>query len=179
MIFNDMRIFLVIFLLQSFVMLGYAQVTNPVTIEEKAVKYFCDQVLITETLINQFKIQFDGATNGIPSKVYDVANCLGHINLIKDSIPNKIYLDSLEQEFSQRERTVIRINAGCGQLSKRFLFKRSGYRLYLYNAIEYNGIYCVEFFLANRGNSTYTIIVTLDKNLVPLSYCIKAIKYEV
>lgn len=177
MIFNNMKIFCLIFLLHSFIKLGYAQVTNPSAIEEKAVKYFCDYVLIKETRINQLKIQFDGATNGKPSKVYDVANCLEDINLLKDSIPKKIYLDSLEQEFSQRKRTVIKISTGCEQLSKPSLFKRSGYRLYLYNAIEYNGTYCVEFFLANKKNSTYTIIVTLDKNLVPLNYCIKAITY--
>lgn len=161
----------------SFIKLGSAQITNHSTIEEKAVKYFCDQVLTKETPINKLKIQFDGATNGKPSKVYDVANCLGDINLLKDSIPNRIYLDSLEQKLSQRKRTVIKISTRCEQLSKHSLFKKSDYRLYLYNAIEYNGIYCVEFFLANKKNSTYTIVVSLDKNLVPLNYCIKAITY--
>ena len=177
MIFNNMRIFCLIFLLHSFIMLGYAQTTDHSTIEEKAVKYFCDHVLIKEKQINQLKIQFDGATNGKPSKVYDVANCLGDINLLKDSIPNRIYLDSLEQKLSQRKRTVIKISTECEQLSKHSLFGKSNYRLYLYNTIEYNGIYCVEFFLANKENSTYTIIVTLDKNLVPFNYYIKAITY--
>ena len=172
-----MKIFCLIFLVHSFTILGYAQITSHSTIEEKAVKYFCENVLTKETQINQLKIQFDGATNGKPSKVYDVANCLGDINLLKDSIPNKIYLDSLEQQLSQRKSSVIKINTRCELLSEHSLFKNSDYRLYLYNAIEYNGIYCVEFFLANKKNSTYTIIVTLDKNSVPLNYCIKAITY--
>lgn len=176
MIFNNLKIFWLTFLLHLFIMNGNAQVINHDTIEEKAVRYFCDQVLIKETRISQLKIQFDGATNGKPSKVYDVANCLKDINLFKDSIPNRVYLDSLEQKYSQTKSNIIKISTRCEQFYKRSL-KRNDYRLYLYNAIEYNGNYCVEFFLANKKSSTYTIVVTLDKNLVPFNYCIKAITY--
>lgn len=173
-----MKNFCLTLLMQFSMMLGYSQITNPINIEEKAVDYFCNHVLINEPQLNKLKIYFDGVTNGKPSNVYDVAFCLGDINLFKDSIPNKIYLDSLEQEFSQRKMNVIKINNRYKQLSKRSLFRRSGYRLSLYNAIKYNGIYCVEFFLTNKEWDTYTIIVILDKNLVPLNYCVNAIAYN-
>jgi hypothetical protein len=178
MIFNNLKIFCLTFLLCPFTMDAYTQITSPNTVEEKAFKYFCDQVLLQETRINQFRIWFDGSTNGKPSKIYDVANCLKHINLLKDSIPNKAYLDSIEQKYAQTKSNIIKISTPCKRFSKQTLFKKNGYRLYLYNAIEYNGNYCVEFLLANKKNSTYTIIVTLDKNLlVPLNHCIKAITY--
>ncbi|WP_353334311.1 hypothetical protein [Bacteroides sedimenti] len=177
MIINKMKLVYFIFLLCFFIMNSSAQTYNAGVVEESAVKYFCDNVLKKEARINQLKIQFNGATNGKPSNVYDVANCLEDINLLKDSIPNKEYLDSLERKYFQIKSNVIKISSKCERFSKRSLFKRNYYRLYLYNAIEYNEIYCVEFFLANKNYNTFTIIVFLDKKFVPMSYCIKAITY--
>lgn len=177
MILNNYKTFWLVCALHLFLVSSYAQVPNPNIIEEKAVNYFCDYVLKDVTQIRQFKIWFNGATNGKPSKIYDVANCLGDINLFKDSIPNKAYLDSLEQIYSQTKSRVIKITPMNKCFSKRSIFKKKGYRLYLYNPIGYKGNYCVEFFLANKEFNTYTIVVTLDTNLVPLNYCVKAIVY--
>lgn len=177
MIFSNLKTFWLVCALHFFLVSGYAQVPSPNIIEEKAVNYFCNYVLKDVTQISQSKIWFNGATNGKPSNIYDVANCLGDINLFKDSIPNKAYLDSLEQKYSQTKSNVIKIAHINECFSKRSIFKKKDYGLYLYNAIEYKGNYCIEFFLANKEFNTYTIVVTLDTNLVPLNYCVKAITY--
>jgi len=178
MIFSNLKTFWLVCALHFFLVSGYAQVPSSNIIEEKAVNYFCDYVLKDVKQISQSKILFNGATNGKPSRIYDVADCLGDINLFKDSIPNKAYLDSLEQKYSQTKSRVIKIAPINECFSKRSIFKKIDYGLYLYNAIEYKGNYYVEFFLANKEFDTYTIIVTLDTNLVPLNYCVKALTYD-
>lgn len=156
--------------------ISLAQQAKPLTFEETAVQYFCDQILKNDLLAN-VKVRFNGSTNGKKSKVYDVADCFGDINLLKDSIPNNSFLDSLDKFNFNYPKKNLKIKLKCREFKNHCILNKNAFRLNVYNAIEYKGNYCVEFFLVNRRLNTFTIVVNLDKNMEPLSYCIKPLTY--
>ncbi len=132
-------------------------------LEDKAVLYLCDSILKQDEQLSNIRINFKGCTNGKSSKIYDIADCIGDINLIKDSIPNRVYLDSLEREFTKKRYSKKRIANTCKKINYSTFFRKSTYRMHLYHAIEYKNNYYVEIYLINKLHSTYTISIQFDK----------------
>lgn len=166
-----------ILILNSSPFKGYSQINYEYKIEEIALKYFCENVLPNEPSINKLKIGFSGYTNGKPSQIYDVANCLRDIDLLKDSIPNENLLDSLESMYTKNQYNIIKVMPKCKRLSKISASSKFDYRLFLYNAIMYKNNYQVEIYLVSKTSNTITIIISLDKVMTPINYCIKFISY--
>lgn len=125
---------------------GYSQTS----FEEKAVSYFCIDIIEQIPLIKDVDIVFKGHTNGRPARIYDVADCLGDINLIKDSIPKRKFLDNLEKELSEMEFNKRKIDVTCSKFKKNLFLKRDFYSMIVYESIQYNERDIVEIFLLNK-----------------------------
>jgi hypothetical protein len=154
----------------------FSQVAQPThTLEEKALMYFCNNIESIDKNLNDYKIRFSGNTTGSGSNVYDIADCIGSINLIRDSIPGENVLDSLRDYYKSLNLKPKKINFTCKALQKRVVpLKKQNYSLQVFHAIEYNGYYFVEIYLANKKNSKWIIGVKFDKvSLEPISFCVK------
>ena len=145
------------------------------TLEEKALIYFCNNIESIDKSLNDYKIRFSGNTTGSASNVYDIADCIGSINLIRDSIPGENILDSLRNYHKRLNLEPKKLNFTCKALQKRIVpSKKQNYSLQIFHAIEYKGYYFVEIYLANKKNSSWIIAVKFDKvSLEPISYCVK------
>lgn len=175
-----MKVIYSILLLNPFILIvnTLAQSNIDNTVEEKAFQYFCEYVLVKEEAINKMRIVYkEKTTNGQPSSIYKVADCIGDINWIRGSIPNPRYLDSLEDAFSKTNYLCLKVDNSGKKFAKYSFLNRNSYRLFVFNTIEYKQLYCVEFLLINKyrtGDERCIIIVFLDKkNLAPLNYCKK------
>ena len=155
--------------------IGYSQ-TN---FEEKAISYFCIDIIEQIPLLKDVDIVFKGHTNGRPARIYDVADCLGNINLIKDSIPNRKFLDNLENELSKIEFNKRKIDVTCNKFKKNVFLKRDFYYMIVYESIRYNEREVVEIFLLNKKRQMYVVVVIEfdDCNQVS-NFCTSQIRYN-
>ncbi len=149
-------------------------------LENKAVKYFCEHISEINKDFIDTKIRFKGYTLEKYSRVYKIASCESDINLFKDSIPNKNYLDSLEQVYIIKEANKIKIEYLNKNLKRHIFapFNRKIYTMHVFNAIEYDNFYYVEIYLVNRGMATWSIGVKFDKeSLDPVNQCYSYLIY--
>jgi len=146
-------------------------------LEEKALEYFCNNIYHINKEIVSVGIKFSGKVKGISSDAYDIAHCIGDINLLKDSIPISVFLDSLNNTNSKLKLETKAINSDC-DLFKKHSLSRKIYSLSIFQAIEYKGAYYVELYLVNRKRSSWIICVKFDKyNYEPSGFCIKYITF--
>jgi hypothetical protein len=147
-------------------MVAFSQVPSNEFQEMEALKYFCINILKNEKVFENQEINFDYKTEGKPSYVYYIADCIGEINLFKDSIPNRHYLDSIENVLNDKTYKVLRISYRCHCLKKITVTpsKKSTYRLHLFNAIEYKNHDYVELHAVNKSLAHKVIIVQFNRN---------------
>jgi hypothetical protein len=169
------KLLLVIFFIQIQGLLFSQVAKQTPTLEEKALIYFCNNIESINKNLNDYKIKFSGKTTGRASNVYDIADCIGSISLIRDSIPGENILDSLKDYHKRLNLEPKKVNFTCNALQKRIVHsKKQNYSLQIFHAIEYKGYYFVEIFLANKKNSNWIVGVKFDKvSLEPISYCAK------
>ncbi|WP_162428206.1 hypothetical protein [Pontibacter pudoricolor] len=150
--------------------------------ESKAVVYLCENILKVDPNLTKHKIKFMSRTTGRPSKVYDIANCISDINVLKDSIPNEQFLDSLENyhktNTSLNEQKGIDTN--CEFFKRRIgFFTKNFFAMSVYNAIQYKDSYFVEIFLVNEKMGMYKIIaIEFNEQGSVVSHCLKTIIYD-
>jgi hypothetical protein len=134
--------------------------------EYKAIEFFCDNINSIIPGLEISNIRFSGKTKAAPSNVFNVADCIGEINLLKDSIPNKIFLDSLDQSFNTFNYPEIKTGRKCFISTNRLfdVFNKSVYTLNLFNNIEYKGNTYVELYLINEKLRVYIIVLKLNKH---------------
>lgn len=155
--------------------IGYSQ-TN---FGEKAMSYFCSDVVVDISVLENIDIVFKGYTNGYPAKVYDVADCLGDVNLIKDSIPNRQILDDLEKELSEMKFNKRKIDVPCDRLKKKVFLKRDVFYMTVYESIQYKENNVVEIFLLNKKRQMYVVVVIeFDNSNQVSNFCTRQIRYE-
>lgn len=154
---------------------GYSQED----LESKAVEYFCKNVLKIDPSLKGMDIIYNLVVEARPSKVYDVADCMGDINLLKDSIPNAVYLDSLEQAYiaNQYSRKYLRLSCSLFK-KKRSIFKRDVFYMEVYSPIIYNDKKVIEIFLHNKKVKNYRIVVLTFKEGEVSNHCLKHIIYD-
>lgn len=150
-------------------------------LEQKAVDYFCNNVTEIKKGLIDYNIRFKGVTNGNPSRVYKIADCVGDIRLIKDSIPNKIELDSLENCYESKvyKKISIELPEECSFLKKNVFapFNKRIYTLQVFNAIRYKENHYVELYLANKNLNTWVICIAFNEKGEPISHCTSFIVY--
>jgi hypothetical protein len=157
-----------------------AQSTVPQGLERKALNYFCDNISNIKKGLSDNKIRFSGYTIGKVSNIYELADCIGDIELIKDSIPNVEVLDSLIELNERYQYEKIKIISSCPILNKHIYspFNKNIYTLHLFHALEYNGYYYVQVFLINRNRQTWTLGVRFDKSsLDVVDHCLSSLIY--
>lgn len=167
--------YLLITLTMCYPLKGICQNDNILTVEEIAFAYFSETIMLNEYVLKDKLICFKKSTIGKYGKIYDIASCRGDINLFIDSIPNKREIDSLEKINSKVNLKKIKISNSKFK-SGLFQSKRT-LNLYVYNVVLYKELYCVEFVLLNKLNTSITVVVFLNENKHPLDYCIKTITY--
>src|SRR5690606_21430735 len=96
-----------------------AQTMIPQGLENKALDYFCNNISKIKPELARSNIKFTGYTFARASNVFEIANCLRDIKLIKDSIPNVELLDSLKELNAKRQFQEVKIEAKCSFLKKR------------------------------------------------------------
>lgn len=144
---------------------GYAQAITTLGLENKALDYFCAHIGNIKKDFTYTKVKFNGYTTGKASNIYEIANCVGDIKLIKDSIPNGKVLDSIKMNYAEKQYRKMKVNSDCLALHNNAstLLEKDIYRLYLFHAIEYKGYYWVQIFLANKKQQSSTIAIRFDK----------------
>jgi hypothetical protein len=176
-IFNKYRLFAFIFICFLF-SLCKAQERKIDSLEFKAVQYFCNNWDKFEIDISKIYVVFNGYSSGYPSNIYDIAQCEKDINFLKNFIPNKAELDSLDKKYQSQSYKYSVIKYHCNFLNRGGIlkhFSKDTYRLFVKEHIEYKGFYFVELYLANKRNETVIIGIKFDKNGVIVSHCINSI----
>lgn len=101
--------------------------------------------------------------------------------MIKDSIPNKIELDSLEnfQESKVYEKKIIKLSEECSFLKRNIFapFNKRIYTLQVFNAISYKEYHYVELYLSNKNLDTMVICIAFNEKREQISYCTSLIVY--
>lgn len=90
-----------VIVLVLFTVVANAQQSD-IDFEEKALSFFCDSIVKNDKEIKKMRIYFKGYLSDKPSSIFNIANSLGDIHLLKDSIPNRVYLDSLENSNKKK-----------------------------------------------------------------------------
>ncbi|MCK9450616.1 MAG: hypothetical protein M0Q90_02905 [Bacteroidales bacterium] len=145
--------------------------------EEKAIDYFCENLnsIIPSMAISN--VRFSGKSKGIPSSVINISDCIGEINIMKDSIPNKTTLDSLDKLFNAYNYAEVKIGKKCFKSTNRIFnkFNKSIYTLNLFNKVEYKGNLYIELFLINKKLRAYIVVLKFnrDSNVV-INYYVKS-----
>jgi hypothetical protein len=146
-------------------------------LEEKALEYFCNNIKQINKDIVDLKIKFSGKTQGLASDAFDIADCIGKISFIKDSIPNASFLDSINNINSNSSLKAHPLVSDCEFFRKRVLDNRS-YKLSVFNAIEIYDNYYVELYLVNKKRSSWVFCIKFDKkNKEPIGYCLKYLAF--
>lgn len=153
---------IIIMVFVSFVSFSQKRINE--TQEAAALKYFCSNIGGARFELEKQKIVFSNKTEGRPSYVYYIADCLGEINFLKDSIPIMDYLDSLDDFYNEKSFEVFEVRHDCKYLRKRavFFLNKRIYKLHLYNAIEYKSYSYVEIHLVNKSFSHLVFIVKFE-----------------
>lgn len=149
-------------------------------LEKKALKYFCENISEIKQTLTKNQIRFKGATIGKYSNVYDIADCKKDISLITDSIPDKLYLDSLNNFYKSKVVGPLTMNYECTFLKKKIFapFNKYIYTLHLFHAINYKDFYFVEIYLVNKNKETWIVGIKFDKkSLKPVSHCTSYLIY--
>jgi hypothetical protein len=147
-------------------------------VEEKALEYFCKNVMQINKHIVDFDIKFSGKTQPKPCNIYILAHCIGEINLLKDSIPIKNYLDSIYKINCKSKLKVKKLYSHCSFFKKRSFAKRAC-TLYVFESIEYKGYFYVELYLFNKRGNSCIFCVKFDKdNKNVIGHYIKYITYD-
>lgn len=171
------KIFKQVYLLIIIEILAFhANAQTKLNLEEKALAYFCDNITEIDSKLNDCNIRFTGRTTGKLSRVYNIAECLGEINLMKNEIPNELELDGLTAINCSAKRNAINLSrpSKCSFL-KKYIFAPYNKRIFslsVFNAIEYHGNYYVELYLINKNLNEIIICIEFDQEK-------KAIKHYV
>ncbi len=138
---NMDKAIIVIFCLFYFGQAAHSQ--NSKNLESKALEYFFENRGKIDTDLINAKISNNMTTVGRPTRIFILANAIGEINLMKDSIPNKNYLDSLEKAYGNTPS----LNSPIS-LTFTAPIRHHGngikLKLWVYNAIEYKKTKYVE-----------------------------------
>jgi hypothetical protein len=159
---------------------SHAQYQAGRELETKAIHYFCNNIAIIKEKVTTKPIRFSGYTLAKASNVYEIADCFGDIKLIKDSIPNKLELDSLKKVNDLVPQHKIKIKAKCSIFTKNIFsnFDRDIFTLYVFNGIEYHGYYYVQLFLFNKNQGNWTFAIRFDrKTNEAIDYCLTGTIY--
>ncbi|WP_348688792.1 hypothetical protein [Zunongwangia profunda] len=171
-------IFINFMFLVLFPILCSSQQTN---LEQKAVKYLCENLgKIDNDLLNK-RIYFNGNIIRKTSNIYNVANCNDEINLIKNEIPieKEKELDSIANHNLERQYESKKIVFDCNSFSKKRRLFTEYYYMRVYNFIEYDNKYSVEINISGKkGRSVEIIIVNFDKSSKDVSHCYKHLIYD-
>ena len=143
-------------------------------VESKAVNYFFDNLSLIDKNLENAKITFKKSTEGKPSDVYTVAYNIGDINLMKDSIPNKDYLDKLEKMYSNTSSLGDKIKLNVAPQNKKKGTALT-FKLHVLNAIKYKDSTFVELFLTNKRMSNRITVVIKFVQQNPASFYVKSL----
>ena len=144
--------------------------------EIKAVDYFYRSILKSDLSFNGVKIKESTLLN-VPTRIYDLANSLGEINILKDSIPNTAYLDSIDNSnrIAQSLNSSIKIDL---KHYKNVYPKGFKYDMFVYTKVVYNGIYYVEILLKSKKLGEEIIVSVKFADGEAVSYYTKSIVYD-
>lgn len=158
------RFFLILFFFISFEEYLISQEREGDVVEYKAIKYFCNNIDSIIPGLEISNMRFSGKTKASPSNVFNIADCIGEINLLKDSIPNETFIDSLDQAFSTINYPEIKIGRMCFRSTNWLfdLFNKSVYTLNLFNSVKYNGSTYVELYLINKKQRAYIVVLEFN-----------------
>ncbi len=168
---------IILFFLISFGEFLRSQERKRDEVEYKAIEYFCNNIDSIIPSLEMSNIRFSGKTKAVPSSVFNIADCIGEINLLKDSIPNKVFIDSLDKILNTINYPEIKIGRKCFKSTNRIFDanNKSIYTLNLFNSIEYKGSTYVELFLINKKLRAYIVVLKFkDRTNNDISHFVKS-----
>lgn len=154
--------------------ISYCQDTK--SLEHIAYQFFCSE-LNSKPIFKDRKIRFSGKTNSLSSRVYSIADGIGDISIIKDSIPNQNYLDSLDIYYKSIQHDIILLDNSFLQKGSK---RSSKYIMRVYHAISYQRINYVEItFHSKKEQEVITLILRFNNDSSKIDkYYIKQLNYD-
>lgn len=149
------------------------------SLEQKAVDYLCNNIADIKRETNIEVIVFSRKTHGISSFAFDIANCFGEINYLKDSIPNQTELDSIDKANSMLTFKTKPLKCFCSD-TRLNCEKKTKFILYVFESIKYKNANYVELYLKNkRSREVWIICLKFDEtNTKIISRCLKYVHYS-
>jgi hypothetical protein len=139
-------------------------------LEEKALKYFCENINEIQEGITNYNLQFSGKTEGVAGSIFLIADCFGEISLIKNEIPNEAYLDSIYESNKKLSFVAKKVRYDCDFI-KKHVFSKESYKLRIFETVEYKNAYYVEIYLIDNQKNAWIFCVKFDRNKELAEHC--------
>ncbi len=140
--------------------------------------FFCDRIIDSDSNLKEAAIIFDGNTATAYSRVIHVANCAGDIDLIRNVIPNREYLDRLQAHYDHLPPEYLKVS-DISKRTRKFVLmprKRVICELYIFRPIEYRNVYYILYYVLFEKELKILYGISLDDDYQVIDYCTKIYK---
>ena len=151
-------------------------------IEQKLVDnsylFFCDKIIDSDTSLADATIVFEGRTASAYSPVIYVADCTGDVDMVKNSIPNRDYIDRLQAHYDELPPEYREVTDHDKRTKKFILFPGKKVICYLniYRPIDYKGKYYVLFYVLFEKEQKLFYSISLDDDYQVIDFCARFYK---
>jgi len=137
--------------------------------------FFCDRIIDSDTSLAGATIIFEGKTTPVYSPVIYIADCAGDIDMVKNRIPNRDFIDRLQAHYDQLPLEYREITDVDKRTKKFVLFPGKKVICYLniYRPIDYKGKYYVLYYILFEKEQKLFYSISLDEDYQVIDFCTK------
>jgi hypothetical protein len=141
-------------------------------IVDNAYTFFCDKIIDNDKLLREATIIFEGKTATAYSRVIYVASCAGDIDLVGNEIPNKNYINDVQEHYDELLPSFIKVTKRGKRTKKFVLFKKNKVLvdLYIYRPIEYKHTHYILFYILFGRDCKIFYGISLDDEYTVIDY---------
>ncbi|MEE4257782.1 MAG: hypothetical protein V2I47_12155 [Bacteroidales bacterium] len=140
--------------------------------------FFCDRIIESDTSLAGATIIFEGKTTPVYSPVIYVADCAGDIDMVKNRIPDRDYIDRLQEHYDRLPPEYREVTDIDKRTKKFVLFpgKKTICYLNIYRPIDYKGKYYVLYYILFEKEQKLFYSISLDDDYQVIDFCAKLYK---
>lgn len=143
------------------------------TIVDNSYTYFCDRIIDNDEFLAEATIIFSGKTATAYSRVIYVANCAGDIDLIRNIIPNRDYINALQEHYDLLPPDYLKVT-NTGKRTKKFVLLKKNkilVDLYIFRPIRYKDTYYILYYILFGRDFKIFYGISLDNDYQVIDYC--------
>ena len=145
-------------------------------IVDNSFTFFCDRIIDNDEFLSEVTIIFGGKTATAYSRVVHVANCAGDIDLILNEIPNREYINRLQEHYDRLPPAYKKVSVKNKRTKKFVLLKKNRILvdLYIFRPIEYRNTYYILYYILFGKDFKIFYGISLDDDYQVIDYCTRS-----